>query len=58
MRPQPMRPKVLTSYNDESLDQVLDALEKMSHHLTAAVVSIASCGQLRSDPRTPDQISE
>ena len=31
--------QVVTFYNDESLDTVLEALEKMSHHLTAAVVS-------------------
>lgn len=31
--------QVLTSYNDESLDDVLGAMERMSHHLTAAVVS-------------------
>ena len=31
--------QVLTSYDDSNLDKVLDACEKMSHHLTAAVVS-------------------
>lgn len=31
--------QVVTFYNDQSLDTVLFALEKMSHHLTAAVVS-------------------
>jgi len=31
--------QVITYYNDDSLDKVLDALERMSHHLTAAVVS-------------------
>jgi len=31
--------QVLTSYDDSTLDQVLEACEKMSHHLTAAVVS-------------------
>eukprot|EP00980_Cylindrotheca_fusiformis_P023867 scaffold11076_cov122-Cylindrotheca_fusiformis.AAC.11 len=31
--------QVLTTYNDDTLDSVLEALEKMSHHLTAAVVS-------------------
>merc|ERR1712019_173472 len=31
--------QVITSYNDESLEQVLEACERMSHHLTAAVVS-------------------
>jgi 1-pyrroline-5-carboxylate dehydrogenase len=31
--------QVVTYYNDDTLDQVLDALEGMSHHLTAAVVS-------------------
>lgn len=31
--------QVITEFNDESVDQVLEALEGMSHHLTAAVVS-------------------
>ena len=31
--------QVVTEYNDASLDDVLDACERMSHHLTAAVVS-------------------
>jgi 1-pyrroline-5-carboxylate dehydrogenase len=31
--------QVITYYNDDTLDQVLAALEGMSHHLTAAVVS-------------------
>lgn len=31
--------QVVTYYNDETLDLVLQALEGMSHHLTAAVVS-------------------
>ena len=31
--------QVITYYNDDTLDVVLNALEKMSHHLTAAVVS-------------------
>jgi 1-pyrroline-5-carboxylate dehydrogenase len=31
--------QVVTTYNDETLDLVLEALERMSHHLTAAVVS-------------------
>jgi 1-pyrroline-5-carboxylate dehydrogenase len=31
--------QVVTTYNDDTLDTVLEALEKMSHHLTAAVVS-------------------
>jgi len=31
--------QVVTEYDDSSLDQVLEACEKMSHHLTAAVVS-------------------
>jgi len=31
--------QVVTYYNDETLPLVLEALEKMSHHLTAAVVS-------------------
>lgn len=31
--------QVVTEYNDQSLGGVLDALERMSHHLTAAVVS-------------------
>jgi 1-pyrroline-5-carboxylate dehydrogenase len=31
--------QVITYYNDDTLDQVLDALEGMSHHLTAAIVS-------------------
>jgi len=31
--------QVVTYYNDDTLDVVLEALEKMSHHLTAAVVS-------------------
>ena len=29
----------MTEYNDDSLDAVLEACERMSHHLTAAVVS-------------------
>lgn len=31
--------QVITTYNDESLEKVLEACERMSHHLTAAVVS-------------------
>ncbi|CAB9515614.1 Delta-1-pyrroline-5-carboxylate dehydrogenase 12A1, mitochondrial [Seminavis robusta] len=31
--------QVVTFYNDDSLDTVLEATERMSHHLTAAVVS-------------------
>jgi 1-pyrroline-5-carboxylate dehydrogenase len=31
--------QVITYYNDDTLDHVLGALERMSHHLTAAVVS-------------------
>jgi len=31
--------QVITSYDDSTLDQVLEACERMSHHLTAAVVS-------------------
>lgn len=31
--------QVVTSYNDEQVDLVLEACERMSHHLTAAVVS-------------------
>ncbi len=31
--------QVVTYYNDDSLDHVLEALERMSHHLTAACVS-------------------
>jgi len=31
--------QVVTEYNDESMDQVIEACERMSHHLTAAVVS-------------------
>jgi 1-pyrroline-5-carboxylate dehydrogenase len=31
--------QVVTTYNDATLDRVLEALERMSHHLTAAVVS-------------------
>jgi 1-pyrroline-5-carboxylate dehydrogenase len=31
--------QVVTYYNDDTLDQVLEALERISHHLTAAVVS-------------------
>jgi 1-pyrroline-5-carboxylate dehydrogenase len=31
--------QVVTTYNDSTLDTVLEALERMSHHLTAAVVS-------------------
>lgn len=31
--------QVITYYNDETLPEVLNALERMSHHLTAAVVS-------------------
>jgi len=31
--------QVVTYYNDSNVDQVIEALERMSHHLTAAVVS-------------------
>lgn len=31
--------QVITSYNDDTLPKVLEALERMSHHLTAAIVS-------------------
>eukprot|EP00521_Asterionellopsis_glacialis_P006195 CAMPEP_0195285262 /NCGR_PEP_ID=MMETSP0707-20130614/3166_1 /TAXON_ID=33640 /ORGANISM="Asterionellopsis glacialis, Strain CCMP134" /LENGTH=562 /DNA_ID=CAMNT_0040344733 /DNA_START=170 /DNA_END=1858 /DNA_ORIENTATION=- len=31
--------QIITTYNDETLDLVLEACERMSHHLTAAVVS-------------------
>jgi 1-pyrroline-5-carboxylate dehydrogenase len=31
--------QVITYYNDETLPMVLEALERMSHHLTAAIVS-------------------
>jgi len=31
--------QVVTEYNDSTLDNVLEACERMSHHLTAAVVS-------------------
>jgi len=31
--------QVVTYYNDDALDHVLGALERMSHHLTAAIVS-------------------
>lgn len=31
--------QVITSYKDEELDTVLELLEKMEHHLTAAIVS-------------------
>lgn len=31
--------QVITEYDDSSLDSVLEACERMSHHLTAAVVS-------------------
>lgn len=31
--------QVVTFYNDDTLDLVLEALERMSHHLTAAIVS-------------------
>jgi len=31
--------QIITSYNDEELDTVLEILERMEHHLTAAVVS-------------------
>lgn len=31
--------QVVTTYNEASLDLVLEAIERMSHHLTAAVVS-------------------
>ena len=31
--------QVVTEYDDSSLPMVLDALERMEHHLTAAVVS-------------------
>ena len=40
--------QILTSYDDASLDKVLAALERMSHHLTAAVVS--------NDPRFQDRV--
>eukprot|EP00656_Telonema_subtile_P029297 TRINITY_DN32445_c0_g1_i1.p1 TRINITY_DN32445_c0_g1~~TRINITY_DN32445_c0_g1_i1.p1 ORF type:complete len:554 (-),score=172.13 TRINITY_DN32445_c0_g1_i1:87-1748(-) len=40
--------QVVTSYDDASLQGVLDACEKMSHHLTAAVVS--------NDPRFTDKV--
>lgn len=29
----------MTEYKDKDIDAVLDALERMSHHLTAAIVS-------------------
>ena len=32
-------PQVVTEYTDEQVPHVLDALEKMTNHLTAAVVS-------------------
>lgn len=31
--------KVVTEYRDDELDAVLEACERMNHHLTAAVVS-------------------
>lgn len=31
--------QVITFYNDDTMDLMLEALERMSHHLTAAVVS-------------------
>ena len=31
--------QVVTYYNDDTVDLVLEALERMSHHLTAAIVS-------------------
>ena len=31
--------QIIVSYGDDELDKVLDILERMSHHLTAAVVS-------------------
>ena len=31
--------QVLTFYSDDTLGKVLEALERMSHHLTAAVIS-------------------
>jgi len=31
--------QVVTEYNDDTIDHVLEACERMSHHLTAAVVS-------------------
>ena len=31
--------QVITFYNDDTIDVVLEALERMSHHLTAALVS-------------------
>lgn len=40
--------QVLTSYNDSTLEQVLEACETMSHHLTAAVVS--------NDPRFQNKV--
>lgn len=40
--------QVLTSYDDQSVELVLEACERMSHHLTAALVS--------NDPRFQDKI--
>jgi len=40
--------QVLTSYGDDELEMVLEACERMSHHLTAAVVS--------NDPRFLDDV--
>merc|ERR1719361_1566371 len=40
--------QVLTAYNDDCLESMLAACEKMSHHLTAAVVS--------NDPRFQDKV--
>lgn len=40
--------QVVTEYNDSTLPKVLEACERMSHHLTAAVVS--------NDPRFQDQV--
>jgi len=40
--------QVVTEYDDASLPKVLEACERMSHHLTAAVVS--------NDPRFQDQV--
>jgi len=39
--------QVITYYNDDSIDTVIDLLERMSHHLTAAVVSNDAAFQTR-----------
>merc|ERR1712037_457713 len=40
--------QVITEYDDSQVDLILEACERMSHHLTAAVVS--------NDPRFQDEV--